>query len=62
VITYMNLSLLKKEIINMLFNTFKTLYFECLVESLVQRFTNLVIVVERIEQAIKVEKKSKVHP
>jgi hypothetical protein len=40
----------------MLFNTFKTLYFECLVESLVQRFTNLVIVVERIEQAIKVEK------
>jgi hypothetical protein len=45
-------SLLKKEMINIFSNTFKALYFEYLIESFAQYFSDLVIIAERIEQAI----------
>jgi hypothetical protein len=47
-----NPSLLEKEMINLFVNTFKALYFEYLVGSSAQHFTDLVVIAERIEQAI----------
>ena len=44
--------MLEKEMINLFSNTFKALYFEYLVRSSAQHFTNLVVIAERIEQAI----------
>jgi len=44
--------IVKKEMINLFLNTFKTLYFKYLVRSSAQCFIELVIIVERIEQAI----------
>jgi len=38
--------------ISLFSNTFKALYFEYLVRSSTQHFTNLVVIAERIEQAI----------
>ncbi|KAJ6855859.1 hypothetical protein NC651_040470 [Populus alba x Populus x berolinensis] len=43
---------LKKEMVSLFFNTFKAPYFEYLVRSSAQHFTNLVVIAERIEQAI----------
>jgi hypothetical protein len=42
--------------VNLFTHTFKTPYFEFLVGSATQHFTNLVIVAERIKQAIKIGK------
>jgi len=47
-----NPSLSKKEMINLFANTFKASYFEYLVESSTQYFSDLVVIVERIEQVI----------
>jgi hypothetical protein len=47
-----NPSLLEKEMINLFVNTFKAPYFEYLVGSSAQHFTDLVVIAERIEQAI----------
>jgi len=47
-----NPSLLEKEMINLFVNTFKAPYFEYLVRSSAQHFTDLVVIAERIEQAI----------
>ena len=44
--------ILEKEMINLFFNTFKAPYFEYLVKSSTQHFTYLVVIAERIEQAI----------
>jgi hypothetical protein len=44
--------MLEKEMISLFSNTFKTPYFEFLVRSSAQHFTDLVIIAERIEQAI----------
>ena len=38
--------------INLFFNTFKASYFEYFVRSFAQYFTDLVVIAERIEQAI----------
>jgi len=54
--TQVNPSLLGKEMINLFVNTFKASYFEYLVGSSAQHFTNLVVIVERIEQAIGIGK------
>jgi hypothetical protein len=43
---------LEKEMISLFFNTFKVLCFEFLVRSYAQHFTDLVVITERIEQAI----------
>jgi hypothetical protein len=43
---------LEKEMINLFFNTFRAPYFEYLVRSSAQHFTNQVVIAERIEQAI----------
>jgi hypothetical protein len=43
---------LEKEMISLFSNTFKALYFEYLVRSSAQHFTDLVVIAERIEQAI----------
>jgi len=51
-----NPSLLEKEMINLFVNTFKAPYFEYLVESSAQHFTDLVVIAERIEQAIGIGK------
>ena len=42
--------------INLFLNTFKTMYFKYLVRSSAQCFIDLVIIVERIEQAIELGK------
>jgi len=47
-----NPPMLEKEMISLFSNTFKAPYFEFLVKSFAQHFTDLVIKVERIEQAI----------
>jgi hypothetical protein len=47
-----NPHLLEKEMINLFVNTFKAPYFEYLVESSAQYFSDLVAIAERIEQAI----------
>ena len=47
-----NPPMLEKEMISLFSNTFKAPYFEYLVRSSAQHFTNLVIIAERIEQAI----------
>jgi len=47
-----NPPLLEKEMINLFVNTFKALYFEYLVGSFAQYFSDLVAIAERIEQAI----------
>ena len=44
--------MLEKEMISLFSNTIKALYFEYLVRSSAQHFTNLVVIAERIEQAI----------
>jgi len=44
--------MLEKEMISLFSNTFKALYFEYLVGSSAKHFTDLVVIVERIEQAI----------
>jgi hypothetical protein len=44
--------MLEKEMISLFSNTFKASYFEYLVRSSAQHFTNLVVIAERIEQAI----------
>lgn len=48
----MNLPLLEKEMINLFSNTFKALYFEHLMGTMIQHFTDIVIVAKRIEQAM----------
>jgi len=47
-----NPPVLEKEMINLFSNTFKAPYFEYLVRSSTQHFTDLVVIAERIEQAI----------
>jgi len=47
-----NPPMLEKEMISLFSNTFKALYFEYLVRSSAQHFTDLVVIAERVEQAI----------
>jgi len=47
-----NPSMLEKEMISLFSNTFKASYFEYLVRSSAKHFTDLVVIAERIEQAI----------
>ena len=56
VVAQINPPLLKKEMVNMFINTFKTPYFKYLVVSATQCFNDLMIVTKRIEQANKVGK------
>jgi len=51
-IAQVNPPLLEKEMINLFVNTFKAPYFEYLVGSSAQHFSNMVAIAERIEQAI----------
>ena len=51
-----NPPMLEKEMINLFSNTFKTPYFEYLIRSSAQHFTDLVVIAERIEQAIELGK------
>jgi tRNA isopentenyl-2-thiomethyl-A-37 hydroxylase MiaE len=44
--------MLEKEMISLFSNTFKAPYFKYLVRSSAQHFTDLVVIAERIEQAI----------
>ncbi|XP_011015713.1 PREDICTED: uncharacterized protein LOC105119290 [Populus euphratica] len=44
--------MLEKEMISLFSNNFKALYFEYLVRSFAQHFTDLVVIAERIKQAI----------
>jgi hypothetical protein len=48
--------MLEKEMINLFSDTFKAPYFEYLVRSSAQHFTDLVVIAERIEQAIEFDK------
>ena len=50
VVTQMGLTLLEREMVNL----FKTPYFEFLIRSATSHFTDLVVVAERIEQAIEI--------
>ena len=52
VVAQVNPPMLEKEMINLFSNTFKAPYFEYLVRSFTQYFTDLVVIAERIEQAI----------
>jgi len=52
VATQVDPSMLEKEMISLLSNNVKALYFEYLVRSSVQRFSDLVVIAKRIEQAI----------
>jgi NADH:ubiquinone oxidoreductase subunit B-like Fe-S oxidoreductase len=54
--TQVNPSMLEKEMISLFSNTFKAPYFEYLVRSSAQHFTDLVVIAERIEQAIGISK------
>ena len=54
--TQVNPPLLEKEMISLFCNTFKAPYFEYLVGSFAQRFSDLVDIAERIEQAIRLER------
>jgi len=47
-----NPPMLEKEMISLFSNTFKAPYFEYLVRSSAQHFTDLIVIAERIEQAI----------
>jgi len=47
-----NPPMLEMEMINLFSNTFKASYFEYLVRSFAQHFTDLVVIAERIKQAI----------
>jgi hypothetical protein len=47
-----NPPMLEKEMISLFSNSFKASYFEYLVRSSAQHFTDLVVIAERIEQAI----------
>ena len=47
-----NPPMLEKEMISLFSNTFKAPYFEYLVRSSAQHFTDLVVIAERVEQAI----------
>ena len=49
---HVNPHLLEKEMINLFVSTFKAPYFEYLVGSFAQYFSDLVAIAERIEQAI----------
>ena len=51
-----NPPMLEKEMISLFSNTFKAPYFEYLVRSSAQHFTDLVVIAERIEQAIRLGK------
>ena len=51
-----NPPMLEKEMISLFSNTFKASYFEYLFKSFAQHFTNLVLIAERIEQAIGLDK------
>ena len=51
-----NPPMLEKEIISLFSNSFKAPYFEYLVKSFAQYFTDLVVIAERIEQAIGLDK------
>ena len=51
-VAQVNPHLLEKEMINLFANTFKASYFEYLVRSFAQYFSDLVVIAERIEQAI----------
>jgi hypothetical protein len=48
--------MLEKEMISLFSNSFKALYYEYLVRSSAQCFTDLVVITERIEQAIGLDK------
>jgi hypothetical protein len=52
VVAQVNPPMLEKEMISLFSNTFKAPYFEYLVRSFAQHFTNLVVIAKRIEQAI----------
>jgi hypothetical protein len=52
VVAQVNPPMLEKEMISLFSNTFKALYFEYFIRSSAQYFTNLVVIAERIEQAI----------
>jgi hypothetical protein len=52
VATQINPPMLEKEMISLFSNTFKAPYFEYMVRSSTQHFTDLVVIAERIEQAI----------
>jgi len=52
VVAQVNPPMLEKEMISLSSNTFKAPYFEYLVRSSAQHFTDLVVIAERIEQAI----------
>jgi hypothetical protein len=56
VVAQVNPSLLEKEMIKLFVNTFKAPYFEYLVGSSAQHFTDLVVIAKRIEQAIRLGK------
>jgi len=56
VATQVNPPMLEKEMISLFSNTFKSPYFEYLVRSSAQHFTDLVVIAERIEQAIELGK------
>ena len=49
IVAQVNPPILEKEMISLFSNTFKTPYFEYLVRSSTQHFTNLVVIAERIE-------------
>jgi hypothetical protein len=51
-----NPPMLEKEMISLFFNTFKAPYFEYLVRSSAQHFTDLTVIAERIKQAIGIGK------
>jgi hypothetical protein len=52
VATQINPPMLEKEMISLFSNTFKAPYFEYMIRSSAQHFTDLVVIAERIEQAI----------
>jgi hypothetical protein len=51
-----NPPMLEKEMISLFSNTFKAPYFEYLVRNSAQHFTDLFVITERIEQAIRIGK------
>ncbi|XP_011016157.1 PREDICTED: uncharacterized protein LOC105119688 [Populus euphratica] len=52
VVVQVNPLMLEKEMISLFSNNFKALYFEYLVRSSAQHFTDLVVIAERIKQAM----------
>jgi hypothetical protein len=57
---YINPSFFNKKNITAFSNTFKTLCFEYLVNSITQHFINIVVVVERIEQTVRARRFSNI--